>query len=826
MMFFNKMNLSVRFTLTIIVLLGIFGLGISLLIRSLSNIELLLEQQSALHIQELSSNSAISREIFELSSRVQLLEQKFLYDEEILSEEGFNIDEQLQRIRALSNDQSFVIKMDDFIVDFHRFLGNSVTLNRILKQLSVTDKLLGHQIDQLDFALARTSIEQLSANANTESRNDLEVMHQIRESYLSAGKLAASVRSSITPDTEQVVIIEVLKELHILEMHLSNMRELSDVIIESKYAMLDTIKHYRINLRKMTANLNQRWIVMSALVNAQNSLISYVQETEENVQRSALRLSNELRNDLTIMRGWVFMIGLFSLIIGIILILFMVRHHITKPLNQLKQSFKEIETNNFDNPINLNRKDEWDVIESAFNRMASRLKKTYRDLENERSKLHELAHQDPLTGLANRLLIYKSIDTAISEAKRSHQHFALLYLDIDHFKTVNDSMGHSAGDVLLQEVSQRLSNLVEPSDMVSRLGGDEFMILVHSTQNITEASMLAEAVNEALRQPFLIDNETVFVGSSVGVCLYPEHGDSAETLVRNADTAMYHAKRGGRDSHCIYKDAMTSEAHNLMSKSSGLKQALLNNELFVQYQPQYDSFTGDIYGAEALVRWNHPSKGILLPGDFLDIAEQTGIIVDIDDYVFDIVFNDLQELKQQGLVSKDFSLSVNVSGRKLLSEHLLEHLKICYEQAPEITSRMILELTERDMITKLDQSSDFISQLKKLGFKIAIDDFGTGYSSLATLKHLPVDILKLDRSFVSGLDSEGVDHVIIDSILSVAHGLGLSAIAEGVETPQQLEALKTLGCQTVQGYLLSYPINRDELIKLLIEQSPPSLPLE
>ncbi|WP_417503684.1 EAL domain-containing protein [Marinomonas gallaica] len=826
MIFFNKMNLSVRFALTVILLLGVFGMGIALLIRSLSDIEVLLEDESARHVQELSVNSAISREIFELSSRVSLLEQKFLYDEAILSEEGFNIDEQLQRIRALSNDKSFVIKMDDFIVDFHRFLGNSVTLNRILKELATVDTRLGVEIDQLDYALAKSSVEKIVEDPSFEFKNDLDVMSLIRESYLSAGKMAASVRSSITPDTEQVVIIRVLKELNILEMHLSNIRKISPSVSQASLAMQKTIKRYKVSLRKMTANLNQRWLVMSALVGAQNTLIGFVEETEKNVQNSALRISNDLRDDLSDMRGWLFVIGFLSLVIGIALILFMVRHHITKPLNQLKQSFKEIEINNFDNPIDLNRTDEWDVIESAFNRMASRLKKTYLDLENERSKLHTLAHQDPLTGLANRLLIYKSIDTAISEAKRSHQHFALLYLDIDHFKTVNDSMGHSAGDVLLQEVSQRLSNLVEPSDMVSRLGGDEFMMLVHSTQNITEASMLAEAVNEALRQPFLIDNETVFVGSSVGVCLYPDHGDSTETLVRNADTAMYHAKRGGRDNHCTYKDSMTSEAYNLMSKSSGLKQALQNNELFVQYQPQYNSFTGDIYGAEALVRWNHPSKGILLPGDFLDIAEQTGIIVDIDDYVFDIVFNDLQELKQQGLVSNDFSLSVNVSGRKLLSENLLEHLKICHEQAPEITSQITLELTERDMITKLEKCRNFIDQIKKLGFKIAIDDFGTGYSSLATLKHLPIDILKLDRSFVSGLSSATVDYVIIDSILTIARGLHLSAIAEGVETPQQLEALKTLGCQTVQGYLLSYPINRDELIKLLIKQSPPSLPLE
>ncbi|WP_158541180.1 EAL domain-containing protein [Marinomonas piezotolerans] len=817
---FKKMNLSVRFAISITVLLGAFGLGIALLIRSLTNVELLLEQESARHIQELSSSSAISREIFLLSSRVQLLEQKFLYDEEILSEESFNIDEQLQRIRSLSDDDSFLLKMNNFIVDFHRFLGNSVTLNRILKELSQIDKRLGNEIDQLDFALASTSVTQLVANPDSDFRNDLEIMHQIRESYLSVGKMAASVRSSITPDTEQVVIIKVLKELNILEMHLNNMPKLSAAVEQSSNAILNTIKRYRISLRKMTANLNQRWLVMSALVSTQSSLIGYVESTEANVQSSAMRLSTDLREDLNDMRIWMLATGVISLIVGILLILFMVRQNITKPLARLQRSFKEIEGYNFDHPVELNRSDEWNVIENAFNRMASRLKKTYHDLDNERSKLHKLAHHDPLTGLANRLLIHKNIDTAIATAEQFNHRFALLYLDIDHFKTINDSMGHSAGDKLLQEVSQKLCNLVGKTDTVSRLGGDEFMVLARSIKTTEQANMLAKQINEELGQPFTIDNQTVFVGGSVGVCLYPEHGEDSETLIRNADTAMYHAKRFGRDHHRLYHDSMTFEAHNLMSKSSGLKKALRNQELFVQYQPQYDSFTGEIYGAEALVRWNHPEKGVLLPGEFLDVAEQTGAIVDIDNYVFDIVFNDLISLHSQNLVPSNFSLSVNFSGRKLLSENLLDHLKKCHDQAPEVASSIILELTERDMLTKLDQCEGFINQIKQFGFKVAVDDFGTGYSSLAILKHLPVDILKLDRSFISGLGFNTADYVIVDSILTIARGLQLSAIAEGVETSQQLEVLKTLGCEIAQGYYLSYPISLNELKTIIAEKSP------
>ncbi len=814
-MMLRKINLSVRFALTITLLLGVFGLGIIFLIRSLSSIEILLEESSAQHVQELTVNSVISREIFELSSRVRLLEQNFLYDEEILSEEGFNIDEQLQKIRSLSQDTSFITKMDDFILDFHRFLGNSVTLNRILKEQSDIDKRLEKQINALDFAIAKSTVNELIENDRTFLTNDIYIMHLIRESFLSAGKIAGTVRSSITPDTEQVVIIKVGKELSILEMHLANMRNLSSEVTTAISSIEATLRYYKVILRKMTANLKQRWVVMDALIKSQSNLIDYVEETESNVQNSAVRISLDLRQDLMDMRGWIFAMGFMSLFVGVIMISHMVRHHITSPLKKLKQSFREIELNNFDRPISLNRHDEWDVIENAFNRMASRLKKTYNDLEEERSKLNKQAHQDPLTGLANRLLIYKQLNTAIKTAHSSHQTFALLFLDVDNFKTVNDSLGHDVGDSLLVEVSQRLRTVVDSRDVVSRLGGDEFMILAHSCATTQHASELAEAINKALRQPYYVGNETVFVSSSVGVCLFPEHGRGVDTIVRNADTAMYHAKRGGRDGFRIYLDSMTNEAHELMSKSSGLKQALINQELFVDYQPQFDIQTGLIVGAEALVRWQHPTKGRLMPSEFLEVAEQTGIIVDIDDYVFDLVFHDLKLLMQQGLVSQDFKLSVNLSGRKLFSKALLENLKTYHERAPEVTNRMILELTERDMITKLDRCIESIENIKRLGFRVAIDDFGIGYSSLGALKQLPVDILKIDQSFISGLDEGSVDNVITDSILNIARSLDLCAVAEGVETEAQLQALRSIGCHVAQGYYLSHPITKDAFITML-----------
>jgi diguanylate cyclase (GGDEF)-like protein len=817
-MIFKRVSLSARFALTVIVLFCIFGLGIGFLIRSLFSIESLLEQESARHVQELTVNSMVSREIFELSSRVRLLEQTFLYDESILSEEGFNIDEQLQNIRALSEDELFVLRMDEFIVDFHRFIGNSVTLNRILKELSVIDTQLGQEIDQLDSELAKYFVTQAISSPKRPFSDELDIMHFIRETYLSAGKMAASVRSRITPDTEQVVIIKVEKELNILAMHLTNMRRFNEDVSQAQNAIQRTIRRYRAALRKMTANLDQRWSVMGALVDSQTNLIGYVANTEQAVQRSAIRISNDVKTDLIVMRAWVFISSFVALFFGITITLMMVKRHITKPLKELKSSFHQVEQNNFDHPVRLNRLDEWEVIESAFNRMSARLKRTYSDLEDERSKLNVLAHQDPLTGLANRLLIYKRLNKATQGAGHASRVFSILYLDIDHFKTVNDSLGHNIGDELLIEVARRLKQLTQGQDIVSRLGGDEFMILCYSAKTMDSVTELARAINESLRQPFNVESETVFVSSSIGVCLYPEHGDTAETLVRNADTAMYHAKRGGRDDFRVYKHSMTSEAHEVMSKSSGLKRALINNELFVVYQPQYDTFSGRIFGAEALVRWNHPSKGILRPAEFLDIAEQTGIIVDLDDYVFNLIFEDLLEWTEQGAIDDDFKVSVNFSGRKLFSEQLLQHLTERHEQAPTVAQRITLELTERDMITNIEQCQQSIEQIKLLGFKIAIDDFGTGYSSLATLKHLPVDVLKLDRSFISGLGDASVDYVIIESILSIAKGLNLQAIAEGVETDLQLQSLKNIGCNAAQGYYLSYPIDKEELLQLLAEQ--------
>lgn len=817
-MIFKRVSLSARFALTVIVLFCIFGLGIGFLIRSLFSIESLLEQESARHVQELTVNSMVSREIFELSSRVRLLEQTFLYDESILSEEGFNIDEQLQNIRALSEDELFVLRMDEFIVDFHRFIGNSVTLNRILKELSVIDTQLGQEIDQLDSELAKYFVTQAISSPKRPFSDELDIMHFIRETYLSAGKMAASVRSRITPDTEQVVIIKVEKELNILAMHLTNMRRFNEDVSQAQNAIQRTIRRYRAALRKMTANLDQRWSVMGALVDSQTNLIGYVANTEQAVQRSAIRISNDVKTDLIVMRAWVFISSFVALFFGISVTLLMVKRHITKPLKELKSSFHQIEQNNFDHPVRLDRLDEWEVIESAFNRMSARLKRTYSDLEDERSKLNALAHQDPLTGLANRLLIYKRLNKATQGAGHASRVFSILYLDIDHFKTVNDSLGHNIGDELLIEVARRLKQLTQGQDIASRLGGDEFMILCYSAKTMDSVTELARAINDSLRQPFNVESETVFVSSSIGVCLYPEHGDTAETLVRNADTAMYHAKRGGRDDFRVYKHSMTSEAHEVMSKSSGLKRALINNELFVVYQPQYNTFSGRIFGAEALVRWNHPSKGILRPAEFLDVAEQTGIIVDLDDYVFNLIFEDLLEWIEQGAIDDDFKVSVNFSGRKLFSEQLLQHLTERHEQAPTISQRITLELTERDMITNIEQCQQSIEQIKQLGFKIAIDDFGTGYSSLATLKHLPVDVLKLDRSFISGLGDDSVDYVIIESILSIAKGLNLQAIAEGVETELQLQSLKDIGCDAAQGYYLSYPIDKQELLQLLAEQ--------
>ncbi|WP_370060393.1 putative bifunctional diguanylate cyclase/phosphodiesterase, partial [Neptunomonas phycophila] len=507
--------------------------------------------------------------------------------------------------------------------------------------------------------------------------------------------------------------------------------------------------------------------------------------------------------------------ALVAVIFGVVFISLMVKRHIRRPLDALIDGFYQLESSEFNQRISLNRTDEWNTIEKAFNQMASRLEEIYRQLNNEKKNFNYLAHHDPLTGMTNRLYINQQLDSVIAHSRKQGKPFTLLYLDVDQFKNVNDSLGHGAGDQLLKEVSDRLLDVIGTNGHVARLGGDEFMVLFPNVESIKAVSVFAEAINRALRKAFTLEGEPIYVTSSIGVCQYPEHGDNVETLVRNADTAMYYAKRQGRDQFCVYTDAMTHEAHDLIYKSAGIRRALENDEFELLFQPQFDILAPTIIGAEALIRWNHPELGQLSPDAFLGVAEQTGLILDIDDWVFKQVAALVSEWKSQGFNLDGISFSVNFSGRKFFEPGLGKQLDDVIAMYDCSATQLVLEITERDMMSRFDLSAATIKDLRKRGYRVSIDDFGTGYSSLASLKNLPADTIKLDRSFILDIVTSDRDLAIVKSVMTLAEELGLSVVAEGVETQDQVDSLISIDCQYAQGYHFAYPLREDQWMLLL-----------
>jgi diguanylate cyclase (GGDEF)-like protein len=806
-----------RLILSNLLSLGIVSFAILMVIRSLYSVESILNTQANEHVTVLTENSDISRRVFNLTSRVKLLEQTFLFSETTLSEEAFNIDWQLQKLRELSTNREFSQKMDSFIDNFHRFLGSSLALNRILKKSQQIDGLLSEQIDELELYISDKRLQNIHDIDHRGYNTELDLVSMLREAFLMTGKMVGNIHSRITPETEQVLIIEMEKELDILLLHLENVDIETPKLNAQKKKMKRTVRKYSAALRRIKANLAQRWIVMDALVNAQNELLTMVEQTEERVQGEAIELALSLKKEIGESRFKAILISIFAFVLSIWLISFVVKRHIRKPLDDLSEGFEAIESDGVSKPINLHRTDEWSYIENAFNKMALRLSDAYFDLNEEKKNFDYLAHHDPLTGLANRLLGTQKLNERILKARDQKVSFLLIYLDIDEFKTINDSLGHTSGDNLLINVSKILEDLIEGIGFVSRMGGDEFMIVVDDIESIKQGELISERINKQLRKAYYIDDKSVFVSASIGVCQYPDHGVDEETLIRNADTAMYHAKRNGKDQYRIYADKMTLEATDLIETNVGLRQAIQNDELVVYFQPKVDLYSKKVTGAEALVRWNHPKLGLLQPVDFLEVAEKTDLIVDIDKWVFREVAGLITQWQKDGIDLDGLVFSVNFSARMFYMSDLAEQLKKILDVTDCKPSQLILEITERDMMRDFASCVRTIETLRVQGYKIAIDDFGTGYSSLSVVKNLSADYLKLDRSFIQDLDSSKLDYEIINAVLKLAHILDLSVIAEGVETQSHLDKLTQLGCDRAQGYFFSKPLAVTYWLKYLVE---------
>ncbi|MEZ8483188.1 EAL domain-containing protein [Vibrio splendidus] len=817
-----QINITQRLIISNLLSLLIVSFAVIMVIRSLYYVESTLKNETSTHVSDLIVNSEISRRVFTLTSRVKLLEQTFLFSETTLSEEAFNVDFQLQRLRDLSTNEGFSQKIDAFIDNFHRFLGSSLALNRILKQTNQIDAALAEQLDQLEFAIADSKLRHLDQPNFIRYNNELDLINMLRESFLTSGKMVGDIHSRITPETEKVLLIEVEKELDIFLLHLENVDIETTAVIAEKKRINRTVKRYNAALKRIRANLEQRWLVMASLLVAQSDLLEMVEKTESRVQSQALELTDQLEKEIGLSRMNAIIISFSAVVLSMLLVHHVVRHHIRKPLNALRHGFDRLESGSLKNPINLGRSDEWSHLEKAYNDMASRLSKAYLDLTEEKKNFDFLAHHDPLTSLANRLLATKQLDEEIRKSYENNASFLLFYLDIDEFKTINDSLGHAPGDNLLVNVGHILSNLVGDKGFVARMGGDEFLV-VYSNIGLDEGEPIADRLNQALRKPYYIDDNSIFVSASIGVCEYPTHGLDRETLIRNADTAMYHAKRNGRDQYRVYADEMTHEVNDLIETNMGLHQAIANDELEVFFQPKVNLDSQDIIGAEALIRWRHPKLGLLPPVDFLEVAEKSDLIIDIDKWVFKKVANLITEWQRAGMDLQGVIFSINFSARMFYMTDLADQLQVILDETDCQPHQLLLEITERDMMRDFETCSRTIEVLHSKGYKIAIDDFGTGYSSLSVLKNLSADCVKLDRSFIEDINSSKVDYEITCAVLKLAQILDFSVIAEGLETQNHVTTLRQIGCKYAQGYFFARPLPIDDWVSYFLlnsEQNP------
>ncbi|WP_232465170.1 EAL domain-containing protein [Oleiphilus messinensis] len=425
------------------------------------------------------------------------------------------------------------------------------------------------------------------------------------------------------------------------------------------------------------------------------------------------------------------------------------------------------------------------------------------------------AYHDLLTRLPNRSLFKDRLNLAIAQAKRNSERLAVMFLDLDRFKVVNDTLGHAMGDRLLQAVSARLEGCLREGDTLSRFGGDEFTLLLPEINSREDARKIAKKLIQELKEPFKLGDHDVFIGVSIGIAMYPEGGISVEQIIQNADVAMYHVKSRGKDGYQFFVSSMNTPSSNRLILERDLRKALEDDQLKVYYQPQVNAQSGEIIGVEALVRWHHPEKGVLSPSQFLPLAEETKLIVDISNWVLKTACNEVKKWFQEGY--HNIRLAVNFSPKQIEHPRFVQALIAQLKRYDFPAEKLEIELTENVIMNDLENMVKTLSMLAENKITIAIDDFGTGYSSLSYLHTLPIHTLKVDQSFVKNIQEKRNEACIVNAIVAMAQGLKLNIVAEGVETETQLKYLKALGCQEVQGFYFGRPQPAEYILTLLAE---------
>jgi diguanylate cyclase (GGDEF)-like protein len=475
---------------------------------------------------------------------------------------------------------------------------------------------------------------------------------------------------------------------------------------------------------------------------------------------------------------------------------------------------------------------QWKILAAVFSAMAlvyalvqlilARYERLLRDQERERAaqeeRIRHQAYHDPLTGLPNRASFTEHLDEAMRRAKRAGWPLALLFLDLDLFKRVNDSLGHDAGDRLLRVAAERIRRSVREADMLFRMGGDEFTVLLEDVRGPEEAAQVAGRVIEAVAEPLSVSHHEIAVTASIGIALYPRDDTVGERLLKSADTAMYRAKELGRNRYAFFAREMNERVESQMMMEAALRRALKNEEFVLHFQPRVSAATGRATGAEALLRWKHPEWGLIEPARFVPLLEETGLVVQVGAWVLAEACRQAQAWQAAGLPR--LRVSVNLSSRQFRSEGLAETVSEALRASGLAPELLELEMTESLLVENVEHAMGVMGRLKAIGTAISIDDFGTGYSSLGYLKRFPIDSLKIDRSFVRDIATSPKDAAIVNAISALARSLGIGLIAEGVEEPWQAEFLRLRHCTEMQGYLFSRPLPAESLAEALVRVFP------
>ncbi|QXM07152.1 EAL domain-containing protein [Crassaminicella indica] len=515
----------------------------------------------------------------------------------------------------------------------------------------------------------------------------------------------------------------------------------------------------------------------------------------------------------------------FAFAIGISFLIILITFFITskffdkcviKKVNMINYGLKMIAEGQYDHRIEIDSKDEFSDIAKTINEMKENIRCREEELLKRREQIHYLAYYDSLTGLPNRVLFEEKLSIALEDAKLTQGKLALLYMDLDNFKKVNDTIGHTFGDLLLKNVGRLLKKYLGEKSTVTRLGGDEFVAVLPRVDDLQELVAIIENIIKSFQNPWILDDREFYITVSIGITLYPRDGKTPHILLKNADTAMYSAKNNGKNSYRFYTSDLNEKMLEKLEMENNLRHAVERNEFMVYYQPKVHMHTGRITGVEALIRWKHPTKGMIPPSRFIPIAEETKMIIPIGEWVLRNACRQIKSWEELGYPA--MTVSVNLSVIQIQQPDFLEKIKSILKETGIKPSCLELEITENTIMKDFEFTNNILNALKKLGIRISLDDFGKGYSSLNYLKQLEIDVLKIDKAFVDDITENDHQQAIVKAVIDMAHSMNITVVAEGVETWEQFKFLKSLNCDKVQGYLFSKPLPVMEMEEMMREK--------